>query len=256
MGGNVGDKRFCTSCGAPLGEGQRYCVACGEDAYPAVDGAASSERKARRNENANTVIIVGAFLVAIVVVGIIVITRISAGTPQTSPQSALQGPSAEIPVPSSSISVQAASPAETSFYEELCGYYDELGSFDRQISNAADVFNANYLNADYAVRQRYANEAQSLRNEIQAWARGLADVTSPPGSVNAGKLEDIETCYSDCMSRIGVICEAWSISLAAQDPSRQRDAITEPIYRDSDGDGNRFYNDFVNRYPNARPIKP
>lgn len=256
MGGEVEGKRFCTSCGAPLSDGQRFCEKCGQDAYPIVGAAASSERKARRNENVNTAIIVGAFLVAIIVVGIIVITKISAGSPQAIPQSVVQEGSTETPAYVPSLPISPASQTEIAFYEELCGYYDELGVFNQRISDAADAFNASYLNPDYSTRQRYADEAQGLRNEIQAWARGLAEVTSPPGSANAGKLQDIETCYSDCISRIGVICEAWSISVAAKDPSEQKDAIIEPIYKDNDGNGNKFYNDFVSRYPSARPLEP
>ena len=74
--------------------------------------------------------------------------------------------------------------------------------------------------------------------------------------MNEVSYANLVRCYEDCIKRISVIVEAWDISLSFSDPASHKDEILAPIMRDADGGSNRYYEDFRELYPYAKPVKP
>ncbi|MEC4176308.1 hypothetical protein VJ918_06145 [Adlercreutzia sp. R21] len=146
--------------------------------------------------------------------------------------------------------------AEAVVYDKLLVLYDDLGAFDQRISEAAQQFNENYLSLDYEARARYATEAEALLDDIYSSYNDLYSTTISPQSPNAVAYEALDTCYEDCVQRISVISEAWTISLSYEDPSAYRDEILAPIMRDNVNGSNLYYTEFQETYPLAEPVAP
>lgn len=157
---------------------------------------------------------------------------------------------------SSSSSHSANSDSERELYSELNSYYSKLGSYDSQIASCASTFNSNFLKKDMSTRQAYAKEAESLLSQVKSDYSSLKSLSVPSSSVNSSAYDNMVTCYNDCVQRISVICESWTNSLGYSDPTGHDDAICAPLSRDKVGGSNKYYTDFQQNYPKAKPVAP
>lgn len=165
----------------------------------------------------------------------------------------------ETDAPATTESAQSEPPvdrAEAVIYDKLLVLYNDLGAFDQRISEAAQQFNENYLSLDYETRARYATEAEALLDDIYSSYNDLYSTTISPQSPNTAAYEALDTCYEDCVQRISVISEAWTISLSYEDPTAYRDEILVPIMRDNVNGSNLYYTEFQETYPLAEPVAP
>ncbi len=156
----------------------------------------------------------------------------------------------------SSSSANAASSADQSLYNELNSYYSKLGNYDSQIASAATTFNSNFLKKDMSTRRSYAKEAESILSQVKSDYSALKSLSVSSSSVNYSSYNTMVTCYNDCVQRISVICESWSNSLGYSDPTGHEDAICAPLSRDKVGNSNKYYTEFQENYPNAKPVAP
>ncbi|MEE0705672.1 MAG: zinc-ribbon domain-containing protein [Adlercreutzia sp.] len=146
--------------------------------------------------------------------------------------------------------------AEKALYDKLVGYYETLGDYDKEISQAAESFNNNFKKESYSVRYDCSEKASRLLSRVQATEDELMRLSVPSSSANEKSYQDMLTCYYDCVNRISVISEAWEISLQYDFPEMWEEEILAPISRDNDGSSNRYYTEFKNTYPSAKPVKP
>lgn len=297
----MAQNKFCTSCGAPLSEGQRFCSNCGAttDETPAttptvqqgvtvplqgnvaqgagatrpmpqqppvasqrVTMAPSQQPKKSSAGKVVAIVVLSVIAVAAIAVGVLFATGVLGGGSQGEVQEQQAEDQTEqaqptAPAPSARTTYSpGASREEIMLYERLVSFYDELDSYDKTISEDAERFNANCTNDDYSMRSHFASDARENSYEIEHSYSELMALNVPRNSVNANSYNEMLTCYSDCLARIGVIVDAWDISLSTYNPSAYKDEILAPIKRDNDGNGNRYYIDFKNRYPNAKPVMP
>ncbi len=158
---------------------------------------------------------------------------------------------------SSSMSTQnSQSQAEQTVYNELNSYYSKLGNYDSQIASCATTFNSNFLKKDMSTRQAYAKEAESVLSQVKSDYSSLKSLSVSSSSANYSSYNTMLTCYNDCVQRISVICESWTNSLGYSDPTGHEDAICAPLSRDKVGDSNKYYTEFKQNYPNAKPVAP
>lgn len=147
----------------------------------------------------------------------------------------------------------ASSSDEKELYSTLSGYYERLGSYDSAISDAAKSFNANYMSKSSSSRSSYADSASSLQEDIANDYSSLKSLSVPSGSRYSSCYSAMLTCYYDCTQRIGVIVEAWGNSLRYSDPTGHSDEICAPLSRDKSGNSNKYYTEFNQTYPSAKP---
>lgn len=157
---------------------------------------------------------------------------------------------------SSSDSKQKASSTDAELYETLSGFYNRLATYDNQIASEAKDFNANFLSKSLSTRTSSSNSASKLRKDIEDDYLDLQSLTVPSDSSYASCYSSLMTCYYDCLQRISVITEAWEISLSYSDPTGHEDEICEPLSRDKVGDSNKYYTEFKQTYPSAKPVSP
>ena len=93
----------------------------------------------------------------------------------------------------------------------------------------------------------------SLSNSINY---ALKNLSVPSTSRYASSYSAMLTCYYDCTQRIGAISESWDISLQYSDPTGHEDEICAPLSRDRSGDNNKYYTEFKQTYPSAKPQSP
>lgn len=165
--------------------------------------------------------------------------------------------------PASNEVVQVDEPAEEptssqdrAIYNKLSTYYDHLGSYDSDISAAADDFNANYLKKSYSKRSDCYDDASRLMQEITRDYDALQGVAITSSSEYYASYNDMLTCYYDCLMRVEVICEAWENSLSYSDPSDYSDEICAPLSRDRENGTNKYLAEFEELYPDAKPAEP
>ncbi len=156
----------------------------------------------------------------------------------------------------SSSSQSGSSDAERELYSQLNSYYSKLGSYDSQIASCASAFNSNFLKKDMSTRQAYAKEAESILSQVKSDYSSLQSLNVPSSSTNSSAYNNMVTCYNDCVQRISVICESWTNSLSYSDPTGHDDAICAPLSRDKVGGSNKYYTDFQQNYPKAKPVAP
>lgn len=171
------------------------------------------------------------------------------------PEAAPEAPSTA-PEPAQDPAKEEELRAEKALYDKLIGYYENLSAFDSDISKAAENFNNNFKKESYSTRRDYAEKADRLLSRIQAAQDELSRLSVPSSSINDNSYEALLTCYYDCANRIAVICEAWSISLLYDYPDLWEEEILAPIARDNNGSTNRYYAEFKDTYPSAKPVKP
>lgn len=142
-----------------------------------------------------------------------------------------------------------------SIYNDLLSYYNKLENYDSRISNAASDFNNNYLQKSTSTRESYSKTASNLYFDIVSDYESIRalDISSAPEYGET--YNKILTCYYDCKMRIDVIREAWANSLGYSDPTGHEDDICEPLKRDRVGDNNKYYTEFKETYPQAKPTK-
>ena len=146
--------------------------------------------------------------------------------------------------------------SDQALYDTLSGYYSRLGSYDEKIASCAKTFNSNYLSKDMSARSPYAASATSLQEEIEKDYSALKNISIPTNSRYASSYSAMLTCYYDCTQRIGAIVESWNNSLQFSDPTSHEDEICEPLSRDKSGNNNKYYTEFKNTYPSAKPSSP
>lgn len=150
----------------------------------------------------------------------------------------------------------SSSSDDKELYSTLAGYYDRLGSYDSAISDAAKSFNSNYMSKSSSTRSSYAESASSLQESIAQDYSSLKSLTVPSNSRYSSCYSAMLTCYHDCTQRIGVIVEAWGNSLKYSDPTGHSDEICAPLSRDKSGNSNKYFTEFNQTYPSAKPSAP
>lgn len=146
--------------------------------------------------------------------------------------------------------------ADRELYSTLSSYYSRLGDYDQRIASAAKAFNADYVSKNMSVRSSDASSAYALAEEIADDYYALKNLPVPSTSRYASCYSAMLTCYYDCTQRIGAISEAWDISLQYSDPTGHEDEICAPLSRDRSGDNNKYYTEFKQTYPSAKPQSP
>lgn len=146
--------------------------------------------------------------------------------------------------------------ADRELYSTLSSYYSRLGDYDQGIASAAKTFNADYVSKNMSVRSSDASSAYALAEEIADDYYALKNLPVPSTSRYASCYSAMLTCYYDCTQRIGAISEAWDISLQYSDPTGHEDEICAPLSRDRSGDNNKYYTEFKQTYPSAKPQSP
>lgn len=171
---------------------------------------------------------------------------------------ATDGPTSNSNVGNSTSSADSAkvSDADKELYSQLSGYYSRLESYDDRISAVAKDFNANYMSKSMSTRSSYASAASSLQESIAQDYASLKNLSVPSGSQYSSCYSAMLTCYYDCTQRIGVIVESWNNSLEYDDPTGHSDDICEPLSRDKSGDSNKYYTEFNQTLPSAKPSSP
>ena len=148
------------------------------------------------------------------------------------------------------------SSADRTIYSSLSTCYDHLSSYDQDIADAADDFNANYMSTDMSTRNLSAYSANTVYTNVTSEYNYLKGLSVPSTSEYYGTYNNLLTCYYDCQQRISVICEAWDISLSYADPTGHSDEICKPLARDRVNNTNKYYTEFQSVYPNAKPAAP
>lgn len=146
--------------------------------------------------------------------------------------------------------------ADRELYSTLSSYYSRLGDYDQRIASAAKTFNADYVSKNMSVRSSDASSAYALAEEIADDYYALKNLPVPSTSRYASCYSAMLACYYDCTQRIGAISEAWDISLQYSDPTGHEDEICAPLSRDRSGDNNKYYTEFKQTYPSAKPQSP
>lgn len=133
--------------------------------------------------------------------------------------------------------------------------YNEIDRWDGTIKQAAEEFNAHYLD-DTAQREEYSQCASSTSEAVRKQSEELS------GLGNEISLDfpwynfylDVRELYECLEFRINAIVEAWNISLSYNSPSEHQSEILEPINRNKDETGgNRYLNRFQEIYPLVKP---
>ncbi len=150
----------------------------------------------------------------------------------------------------------STSSEDRTYYYELETYYEHLGTFDDEISSAAQDFNNNYLKTSWTQRSAYADAASSLEESIIDDSQEIEELSVPTSSEYYACYTTLVRCYYDCVMRISVICEAWEISLSYDDPTGHGDEICAPLSRDKENNTNKYLTEFNNLYKNAKPAEP
>lgn len=210
-------------------------------------------------------------VIAIVALAVVVCVLVGVLFGMASNNNGQASPSPSSEQTSTNDNASAASPSDTSdkassasssssddkeLYSTLAGYYDRLGSYDSAISDAAKSFNANYMSISSSTRSSYAESASSLQESIAQDYSSLKSLTVPSSSRYSSCYSAMLTCYYDCTQRIGVIVEAWGNSLKYSDPTGHSDEICAPLSRDKSGNSNKYYTEFNQTYPAAKPSTP
>lgn len=146
--------------------------------------------------------------------------------------------------------------SDRELYSTLSSYYSRLGDYDQRIASAAKTFNADYVSKNMSVRSADASSAYALAEEIADDYNALKNLSVPSTSRYASCYSSMLTCYYDCTQRIGAISESWDISLQYSDPTGHEDEICAPLSRDRSGDNNKYYTEFKQTYPSAKPQSP
>lgn len=209
------------------------------------------------------VVIIAVLAIAVCALVGVLIGVFSSNTNQSAtPESASSQPSsseethAESSSGANSEAAKNDSSSDKAIYDTLSGYYTRLSAYDDKIASCAKTFNANYLSKDMSKRSSSASAASSLQDDIEKDYSALKNITIPSNSRYASSYSAMLTCYYDCTQRIGAIVESWNNSLQYSDPTGHEDAICEPLSRDKSGDNNKYYTEFKQTYPSAKPASP
>lgn len=226
----------------------------------AVDSVPTSQPAGSGNRKILIGIIAVLAVVLCVLVGVL-LGNVLGGTGQqgsadggATSQSQSQQSDSSLNTSSSASSGNSAS--EQEIYSQLNSYYSKLGNYDSQIASCASTFNSNFLKKDMSTRQAYAKEAESLLSQVKSDYSALESLSVPSSSSNSSSYNSMVTCYNDCVQRISVICEAWTNSLGYSDPTGHDDAICAPLSRDKVNGSNKYFTDFQQNYPKAKPVAP
>ncbi len=220
------------------------------------------------NDKSKTILIcvvVGLVVVLGILIGVLIGGSVagnnanSASSQQQSQQatdSSSSGSTSQNSSSSSSSSSSNVSAAEVEIYNSLSGYYASLGNFDSAISDAAKSFNNNYAKKSKSTRSNCASTANDIQVAVNQEYNNLKNLSVSSSSSNYAAYQAMLTCYNDCVHRITAICDSWKNSLAFDDPTGHEDLICEPLTRDKVGDNNKYYTEFNNTYPSAKPKDP
>lgn len=173
------------------------------------------------------------------------------GTEGDTADNALDGALDDKPKAGTDISQQ-----ENVVYDTLTEAYADLGELDADIKESAARFNADHLNPNALLRAEEADAAYELLQEAQELKREFGLLHVPENSVNKTQAELIGNCIDDCIERIRVICNAWDVSLSFADPNDHEEDILAPIQDANDSGRSIPLEDFNEKYPQARPVKP
>ncbi|MCI8469675.1 MAG: serine/threonine protein kinase [Eggerthellaceae bacterium] len=133
--------------------------------------------------------------------------------------------------------------------QELC---NQAGSYDKQIGEAASLFNSTYLSAS-DIRQRNASSASTLASTLEQQVKDLKQWNLLGSSACYQPWQQVCELYDCLYQRISVIDQAWSLSLRYSNPADHQSEILEPLTRDKDESGNnRYYARFQELLPQIK----
>lgn len=205
------------------------------------------------------IILIVVLAIAVLVLAGVLLSNLFAGQQNSSSVSSAPTEESQPSNPSQSASNNSSAEitdADRELYSTLSAYYSRLGDYDQRISSAAKTFNADYVSKNMSIRSSDASSAYALAEEIADDYYALKNLSVPSTSRYASSYSAMLTCYYDCTQRIGAISESWDISLQYSDPTGHEDGICAPLSRDRSGDNNKYYTEFKQTYPSAKPQSP
>lgn len=214
-----------------------------------------------RQHTALIVVIIVLAVVLVVLIGVLVFNMMNSSSQTDDTQQAEQEQvdttsDQQQADPAPAPTTTPTSSADRTIYSSLSTCYDHLSSYDQDIADAADDFNANYMSTDMSTRNLSAYSANTVYTNVTSEYNYLKGLSVPSTSEYYGTYNNLLTCYYDCQQRISVICEAWDISLSYADPTGHSDEICKPLARDRVNNTNKYYTEFQSVYPNAKPAAP
>lgn len=231
---------------------------------PSTGGAPSAPAGASGGGRQHTALIVAIIVLAValvVLIGVLVFNAMNSSSQTDEAQPADQEQvdttsDQQQADPAPAPTATPTSSADRTIYSSLSTCYDHLSSYDQDIADAADDFNANYMSTDMSTRNLSAYSANTVYTNVTSEYNYLKGLSVPSTSEYYGTYNNLLTCYYDCQQRISVICEAWDISLSYADPTGHSDEICKPLARDRVNNTNKYYTEFQSVYPNAKPAAP
>ena len=231
---------------------------------PSAGGAPSASAGASGGGHRHTALIVVIVVLAVALIVLIGVLVFNATSSSSQADDAQQPAQEQVDTtsdqqqadPASAPTTTPTSSADRTIYRSLSTSYDHLSSYDQDIADAADDFNANYMSTDMSTRDRSAYNANTVYTNVTSEYNYLKGLSVPSMSEYYGTYNNLLTCYYDCQQRISVICEAWDISLSYADPTGHSDEICKPLARDRVNNTNKYYTEFQSVYPNAKPAAP
>lgn len=234
---------------APLPAASRY-EAPSRASAPASAGPSSGERR-------QSSIIIACTAIVVVCLGAVVFlfhpwtTGTSTSTSSSSPTSSavsVAAPSTSAPTSSA----QTTPAAQGTSTAKLTEAYENIGTLDSEVRQAATDFNNTYTKDDYSARQSCYSEAIRIQTQVAGQMTTLKGY-SESDAAGSQKLSNLIQLTSDLQHRIDVIVSAWKIDLGYSTPSDHTDEITAPLSADNVNGVNSYKSDFDSLYPNARP---
>ena len=226
---------------------------------PSGDSALVIPNRNSDSEKPVFIILIVVLAIAVLVLAGVLLSNLFAGQQNSSSVSSAPTEESQPSNPSQSTSNNSSAEitdADRELYSTLSAYYSRLGDYDQRISSAAKTFNADYVSKNMSIRSSDASSAYALAEEIADEYNALKNLPVPSTSRYASSYSAMLTCYYDCTQRIGAISEAWDISLQYSDPTGHEDEICAPLSRDRSGDNNKYYTEFKQTYPSAKPQSP
>lgn len=176
--------------------------------------------------------------------------------PKSQPSEQTQSNSSNGSGSSSSTPKVTTSARDKEIYNKLIVFYNKLDAYDSQISSAATTFNNNYLKKDLSTRSDCAGDAYDLFYNVSTEYSNLYNLDVPTASEYYDSYNKLLTCYYDCEMRISIICDAWDISLTYTDPTGHEKEICKPLEDTRVNDNNKYYTEYKQVYPTAKPAAP
>ncbi|MCI1665285.1 MAG: zinc ribbon domain-containing protein [Atopobiaceae bacterium] len=125
-------------------------------------------------------------------------------------------------------------------FSSLSDAYDQLDTISSEIDQNESDFDQSAITGDLATRVSCKNKADAIAIEVSNLVTTISqiDVSSSPYGDDA---QHLTTMANWLRNRIDPLCEAWSLSVAADDPSSSESSIKSPVERDRNSSGVNSY---------------